>query len=38
MSVHALLHGDVRYRGQELKLIDIKALLGKLKDEQMNVV
>lgn len=36
MSVHALLHGDVRYRGQELKLIDIKALLGKLKDEQMN--
>lgn len=36
MSVHALLHGEVRYKGQELKLIDIKSLLGKLKDEQMN--
>lgn len=36
MSVHALLHGEVRYKGQELKLIDIKSLLRKLKDEQMN--
>lgn len=36
MSVHALLHGEVRYKGQELKLIDIKSLLAKLKDEQMS--
>lgn len=36
MSIHALLHGDVRYKGQEIKLIDIKALLGKLKEEKMN--
>jgi len=36
MSVHALLHGEVRYKGQELKLIDIKSLLVKLKEEQMS--
>ncbi|MBE0501236.1 MAG: GTPase-activating protein [Desulfuromonadales bacterium] len=36
MSVHALLHGKVLYKGQELKLIDIKSLLGKLKEDKMS--
>jgi len=36
MSVHALLHGDVLYKGQELKLLDIRTLLGKLKEDQIN--
>lgn len=36
MSVHALLHGQVLYKGQELKLIDIKALLGKLKEDKLS--
>lgn len=36
ISIHALLHGKVLYKGQELKLIDIKALLGKLKEDKMS--
>ena len=36
LSIHALLHGEVLYKGQELKLIDIKALLGKLKADQIS--
>ncbi len=36
ISIHALLHGHVAYRGQELKLIDIKALLTKMKDERIS--
>lgn len=36
LSIHALLHGDVLYRGQELKLIDIKALLGRVKEDRMD--
>jgi len=36
MSIHALLHGDVLYQGQELKLLDIRTLLGKLKEDQIN--
>jgi hypothetical protein len=36
LSIHALLHGDVLFKGQELKLIDIKALLAKLKAERLN--
>lgn len=36
LSVHALLHGEVLYRGQELKLIDIKALLARIRQERMN--
>lgn len=32
LSVHALLHGDLLYKGQELKLIDIKLLLARLKE------
>jgi hypothetical protein len=36
MCLHALLHGDVLYRGQEVKLIDIKGLLEKMKARQLN--
>ncbi|PLX76596.1 MAG: GTPase-activating protein [Desulfuromonas sp.] len=36
MSIHALLHGDTLYKGQELKLIDIKSLLGKFKADKMS--
>lgn len=36
MSIHALLHGEVLYRGQEVKLLDIRALLAKLKEEQIT--
>ncbi|OHB24681.1 MAG: hypothetical protein A2X84_08730 [Desulfuromonadaceae bacterium GWC2_58_13] len=36
LSVHALLHGDLLYKGQELKLIDIKSLLGRLKVMAMS--
>lgn len=36
MCIHALLQGEVRYRAQELGLIDIKTLLEKVKNEQMN--
>ena len=36
MSIHALLHGDVLYQGQELKLLDIRSLLGKLKEDQVS--
>ena len=35
-SVHALLHGDVLHRGQELKLIDVKGLLARLKTERIS--
>lgn len=36
MCLHAMLHGDVLYKGQELKLIDIKGLLEKLKAQRLN--
>ncbi len=36
LSVHALLHGELLYKGQELKLIDIKSLLGRLKEVAMS--
>ncbi len=36
MCVHALLQGEVLYRSQELALIDIKSLLERVKNEQMN--
>lgn len=36
MCIHALLHGEMQYKAQELKLIDIKTLLAKLKAQQMN--
>ena len=36
MCIHALLEGETLYKAQELKLIDIKALLEKVKEDQMN--
>jgi len=36
MSIHALLHGEVLYKGQEVKLLDIRGLLGKLKEDQIT--
>lgn len=36
MGLHALLHGEVLYRGQELKLIDVKSLLEKMKARALN--
>lgn len=36
MCLHAMLHGDVLYQGQELKLIDIKGLLEKMKAQRLN--
>lgn len=36
LSIHALLHGHLLYRGQEIKLIDIKALLGQMKEEKVS--
>lgn len=35
-SIHALLHGHLLYSGQEIKLIDIKALLGQMKEEELS--
>jgi len=36
MCIHALLEGETLYKAQELKLIDIKSLLEKIKEDQMN--
>lgn len=36
MGLHALLHGEVLFKGQELKLIDIKGLLEKMKVRKLN--
>ncbi|WP_298270961.1 GTPase-activating protein [Geobacter sp.] len=36
MCLHAMIHGDVLYQGQELKLIDIKGLLERLKAQRLN--
>lgn len=36
MSIHALLHGNVLYQGQEVKLLDIRGLLGKMKKDQIS--
>jgi hypothetical protein len=36
MGVHALIHGEMLYRAQEIKLIDIKTLLEKVKADQLN--
>lgn len=38
MGIHALVHGELLYKAQELKLIDIKALLEKMKELQLNGV
>ena len=36
MCIHALLEGEMLYKAQELKLIDIKTLLEKVKDDKLN--
>ena len=36
MSIHALLHGHVLYLGQEVKLLDIRGLLGKMKEDNIS--
>lgn len=36
MCLHAMIHGDLLYAGQELKLIDIKGLLEKMKAQRLN--
>ncbi|MHB8122862.1 MAG: GTPase-activating protein [Desulfuromonadaceae bacterium] len=36
MSINALLEGEMLYKAQELKLIDIKTLLEKVKEDKMN--
>lgn len=36
LSIHALLHGHLLYSGQEIKLIDIKSLLGEMKEKQLS--
>jgi hypothetical protein len=36
MCIHALLEGEILCKAQDLKLIDINALLKKIKDDQMN--
>ncbi|MBK5275805.1 MAG: GTPase-activating protein [Desulfuromonadales bacterium] len=36
MCIHALLQGEILYKAQELKLIDIKTLLEKIKNDHMN--
>lgn len=36
MCIYALLQGETLYKAQELKLIDIKSLLEKIKADQMN--
>jgi len=36
MSIHALLHGNVLYLGQEVKLLDIRGLLGKMKEDNLS--
>lgn len=36
MCINALMEGEILYKAQELKLIDIKALLEKVKDDRMN--
>ena len=36
MCIHTLLQGEARYRAQDLSLIDIKSLLERVKNENMN--
>lgn len=35
-SIHALLHGEVLHRGQDLQLIDIRSLLTRMRDERRS--
>jgi hypothetical protein len=36
MGVYALLHGELLYQGQEVKLLDIRGLLAQLKTDQIS--
>jgi hypothetical protein len=36
MCLHALLHGEMLYKAQELRLIDVKGLLEKMKTQRLN--
>jgi hypothetical protein len=36
VKIHAILNGPLRYKEQEVKLIDFRALLGKLKEEKFT--
>jgi len=36
MCLNASFHGDVLFKGQELKLIDMRAVLEKMKSEKLN--
>lgn len=36
MCLHALLHGEMLYKAQELRLIDVKGLLEKMKMQRLN--
>ena len=36
MSIHALLEGETLYKAQDLKLVDIKVLLEKIRNDRMN--
>ncbi|MCP3177028.1 GTPase-activating protein [Desulfuromonas sp. KJ2020] len=36
MGIHALLHGEVLYRGQELRFMDIRLLLNSLKEDAIT--
>ncbi len=36
MALHGLLHGEYLVRGQELKLIDVRALTAQLKAQKLN--
>lgn len=35
-SIHALLHGEVLHKGQDLQLIDIKSLLVRMREEKRS--
>lgn len=36
LSIHALLHGEYVYEGQDLKLIDIKGLLSRIRNDRLS--
>lgn len=36
ISIHALLHGEMLHKGQDLQLIDIKSLLMRMRDEKRS--
>ena len=36
MCLHASIHGETLYKGQEIKLIDMKTLLEKMKNDKLN--